>query len=375
MKINCAPQQPPPNEWVHPSGSREPEEDDQEVTLPGGGRWGPLRQPTPVPEQPAGGRVPFGPPKQLPCPAPAGPDMGQLITALTSGLHISTPKISTFSGNVAPGKTEVFYKQWGHKVQCTKDHYPESVVRESIMRSLKGAVADMACYMGPTAGVSEILEKLSVIFGTVASFDVLMQNFYKIMQWGNKKVPSFMTRLEGTLNQIRIKCPGRIANHEVPWHLKEQLFHRVKKHIRDSVRYLYSNPQTTYSKLVVAARRAESEMEETKVKARSAAATEVPSSSKELGDQIARLMATLTRAEQGSCPASAPSSPRHRGCGRGQTDRNTSVHPNSHNGQTGLGKPPPLAALQLPIGHVLNPYIREINMYRMVYRVVHKVTL
>ena len=37
----------------------------------------------------------------------------------------------------------------------------------------------MACYMGPTAGVSEILEKLSVIFGTVTSFDMLMQNFYK----------------------------------------------------------------------------------------------------------------------------------------------------------------------------------------------------
>ena len=86
-----------------------------------------------------------------------------------------------------------------------------------------------------------------------------------------------------------------------------------KSIVRDSVQYLYSNPQTTYSKLVVTARRAESKKEETKVKARSAAATEVPSSSKELGDQIARLMATLTRAEQGSCPASAPSSPRHRG--------------------------------------------------------------
>ena len=45
-----------------------------------------------------------------------------------------------------------------------------------IMRSLKGAAADMARYMGPTAGVSEILEKLSVIFGMVTSFDVLMQN-------------------------------------------------------------------------------------------------------------------------------------------------------------------------------------------------------
>ena len=65
------------------------------------------------------------------------------------------------------------------KCNAVKDHYPESVVQESIMRSLKGAAEDMACYMGPTAGVSDILEKLYVIFGTVASFDVLMQNFYK----------------------------------------------------------------------------------------------------------------------------------------------------------------------------------------------------
>ena len=79
-------------------------------------------------------------------------------------------------------------------------------------------------------------------------------------------MPSFMTRLEGTLNHIRIRCPRRIANHEVPWHLKEQLFHGVRKHVRDSIWYLYGNPQTTYSELVVAARRAESEMEETKSK-------------------------------------------------------------------------------------------------------------
>ena len=151
-------------------------------------------------------------------------------------------------------------------------------------------------------------------------------------------MPSFATWLEGTLNQIQIKFPGRIADHEVPSHLKDQLFHGVKKHVRDSVRYLYSNPQTTYPKLVVAARRAESKTEETKVKVQSAAATEVPSGSKELGNQIVRLMAALTRAEQSSHSASAPSSPRHRGCGRGWTERNTSVCPNSHNGWTGLGQ-------------------------------------
>ena len=73
------------------------------------------------------------------------------------------PKNKHLSGNVAPGKTEVSYEQWSHEVQCIKDHYPESVVRESIMRSPKGAAADMAHYMGPTASVSEILEKLLVI--------------------------------------------------------------------------------------------------------------------------------------------------------------------------------------------------------------------
>ena len=335
--LTAPPSNPPPHDWVCLLGSREPEKDDQEVTFPGGGRWGPERQTTPVLNSPAGGRVPSGPPQQSPCPAPAGPDMGQLISALTLGLQIGTPKICTFSGEVAPSKTEVSYKQWSHEVQCIKDHYPELVIRESIMQSLRGPVTEMACYMGPTAGVSDILDKLSVMFGTVMSFDILMQNFYKILQ-GNEKVPSFVTRLEGTLNQIRIKCPSRIANHEVPSHLKDQLFHGVKKHIRDSMRYLYSNPQTTYSKLVVTARRAESKTEETKVKARSAGATEVPSGSKELGNQIVRLMAALTRAEQSSCSASTPSSPRHRGCGRGWTDRNTSVCPNSHNGQTGLGQ-------------------------------------
>ena len=113
-ELSVPPRNPPPRDWAHPSGSGVPEQDDQEVTFPGQGR------------------VPYGPLLQSPGPAPAGPNMEKLTNALTSGLQIGTPKISTFSGNVAPGKIEVSYEQWSHEVQCIKDHYPEFVVRERV---------------------------------------------------------------------------------------------------------------------------------------------------------------------------------------------------------------------------------------------------
>ena len=100
----------------------------------------------------------------------------------------------------------------------------------------------------------------------VASFDVLMQNFYKVTQGNNEKVPSFTTRLEGTLNQIHLKCPGRIADCKVACHLKDRLFHGVCKHIQDSISYLHGNLKTTYSQLMVAARKAESKNEDAKRK-------------------------------------------------------------------------------------------------------------
>ena len=148
-------------------------------------------------------------------------DVGHLINTLETGLHLGTPRNNTFSGEAMPGKTQVSFKQWYHKVQCVKYHYLELAVWESIIWSLKGAAADMAWYMGPTASVEEILQKLMVIFGMVASFDVLMQNVYKVTQGNNERVPSFATRLEGTLNQIQLRCLGRIADCEVACYLKD----------------------------------------------------------------------------------------------------------------------------------------------------------
>ena len=107
---------------------------------------------------------------------------------LVAGLRMETPRINTFSGEATPGKTEVSFEEWYHWIPCIKDHYPEAVVWEHIIKSLKGAVADMARYMEPTTSTGHILCKLLVIFGMVASFDILMQNFYKVSQGNNKSI-------------------------------------------------------------------------------------------------------------------------------------------------------------------------------------------
>ena len=116
----------------------------------------------------------------------------------------------------------------------------------------------MAQYMGPTTSVVHILQKLTIIFGTMASFDVLMQNFYKVTQGNHEKVLSLTTRLEGTLNQIKLQCPGRMMDLEVQQHLKDCLFHGVHKHIWVSIMYLYSIPGTSYLQLMVVTQKAES---------------------------------------------------------------------------------------------------------------------
>ena len=139
-------------------------------------------------------------------PAPVQPDedVGHLINTLAMRLQLGTPQINTFSDDAMPCKMKVSFEQWYHEVQCVKDHYPESVVKESIVHSLKGVAADMARYMGLTISVAHIFAKTDLFFGTVVLFDVLMQIFYKVTQSNHEKVLSFATRLEGTLNQIQL---------------------------------------------------------------------------------------------------------------------------------------------------------------------------
>ena len=116
-ELNVPPRGPPLGCWRTLEG----DVDDKEVTFLGGRGWEPRGQP----------------------PQPAGPpqpeeDVRHLVSTLAARLQLDTPRINTFSSNGMLGKTEVSFKQWYHEVQCVKDHYPELVVWESIVRCVPG---------------------------------------------------------------------------------------------------------------------------------------------------------------------------------------------------------------------------------------------
>ena len=201
-------------------------------------------------------------------------------------LRTSVPIVHTFSGDTAT-KGDVSFEQWHYEVESLLGVYNDSTIKEVINRSLKGAAADTVRVLGPKASVEQILEEMSIIFGTVSSFDVMKQQLYSMVQGESESVSLFATRMKSLLSKIMETWPGKMRPSEVAGVQKDRLFHGVKKHIRDSIRHQYDSPASTYASLVIAARKAEGELqtvdkeeakpEKEKTKAKSASAT-VPSS-------------------------------------------------------------------------------------------------
>ena len=90
---------------------------------------------------------------------------------------------------------------------------------------------------------------------------MLMQNIYKVSQGNNEKVPSFAKRLKVNPKPNPAPIPRKIMDLEAQQHLPDCLFHEVRKHICDSIQYVYSTPCMMYLQLMVAAHKAESENE------------------------------------------------------------------------------------------------------------------
>ena len=88
-----------------------------------------------------------------------------------------------------------------------------------------GDVADALCCLPPGAMLDDIIEKFKWLYGSVESFDTLMQEFYRIVQGKTKRFQTFVLHLERALKAIKQQHPYAITEEEGVKHLKDCIFH------------------------------------------------------------------------------------------------------------------------------------------------------
>ena len=168
-----------------------------------------------------------------------------LHTMLKDGaFRTNIPKLSAFSRERAKG--EVSFQQWSYGLQTLRKTYSDSALQEGIQCSLRGAAADTVRNLGPDVPLDTIIKKFTIVYGNVKSFDFLMRDFYHADQGEEESIPSFATQVEGLSSQIWDKFPDKLTHPEEQRLLKDQLFHRCKKSIWDSVKYCFADPHVDY---------------------------------------------------------------------------------------------------------------------------------
>ena len=95
----------------------------------------------------------------------------------------SNPRLSFFTGT--PGrKEEATYDLWKYEVKCllAEGSHGDDAIMEAIRRSLEGEPARVAMRLGPKITVSNLLQKLDSIYGTVDVRESVVVQLYSARQ-------------------------------------------------------------------------------------------------------------------------------------------------------------------------------------------------
>ena len=156
-------------------------------------------------------------------------------------------------------KDIVWFELWYHAISDAHKYFNEQFVRVALTKSCVGDAADVMCCLPPGATLDDILEKFKWLYGSVESSDTLMQEFYCIAQGKSKEIQTFVLHLEWALKAIKEQHPYAMTEEEGHRHLKDHLFHGLKPDLCNALHYLYDRPDSQYSQLVMASRKAETE--------------------------------------------------------------------------------------------------------------------
>ena len=108
------------------------------------------------------------------------------VTSYAGGPSVQGVSVTTFL-NKMPGlpqfsgtereKDTVRFEQWLHSISDARKIFSDQWVKAAINKSCVGDT-DAICCLPPKATLDDIIEKFKWLYGSMESFDTLMQEFY-----------------------------------------------------------------------------------------------------------------------------------------------------------------------------------------------------
>ena len=87
----------------------------------------------------------------------------------------------------------------------------------------------MVRYLHPATSVDAILDKLDSLYGSVSTFDVVMQGSYRGSKGRSESIAHYIARLEAKLNEIHVKYLNRVSEAETAGYIKDYLSYGLRK--------------------------------------------------------------------------------------------------------------------------------------------------
>ena len=203
-----------------------------------------------------------------------------------------------FSGALPVPKGEGSYDQYMFQLKGFRATYTDDAIKSGMIGSITDDARDYLDFIGFDKELPVLISALEEQYGKGETTDKIQQEFYQLIQDRNEQVQQFAGQLEFRYKKLVTSYPDRYNSNT----LKERLFYGMTQHLRDSMRYLYKQPLTTYEQLLASAKEAEAEwLEHKTIRSKMTIASQADPGRKEreeLKSKIDKLTAELNKREK-----------------------------------------------------------------------------
>ena len=196
-------------------------------------------------------------------------DVGLVNPVLQHPLY-KLPHLPKFSGALPVPKGEGSFEQFMFQIRGFKGLYMEEAMKNGIVGAVRDGAPDYLDFIGFENDLTTITDALDMRYGKGQSTDRIQQEFYQLSQERGETIQQFAGRMELKYKKLVELYPGQYTKDI----LKERLFYRMTQHLRNSMRYLYKKPGTTYEELMMSAKEAEAEWIDNKARVKSSVKSE-----------------------------------------------------------------------------------------------------